>query len=93
MAPGGFTDDAREFAKANSITLLDGKLFLAMLQRLPSESSQKLLAFATEGDYITPSCPHCGTKMTSRNSSRGEFWGCRNYPRCKQTMPMRRDRA
>lgn len=90
MAPGGFTDDAREFAQANRITLLDGKLFLSMLERLPFEASQKLLAFATSGDYATPSCPSCGTKMLQRNGSRGGFWGCKNYPRCRQTLPMRK---
>jgi len=45
--PNGFTDDADAFAKANRITLLDGKLFLAMLQRLPTESTKRLLDFAT----------------------------------------------
>jgi restriction system protein len=90
MAPGGFTEDAREFAKANGITLLDGKLFLSMLERLPLEASKKLLAFATEGDFTTPSCPSCGIKMVNRSGPRGEFWGCSHYPKCKQTMPMRK---
>lgn len=90
MAPGGFTVDAREFAQANRITLLDGKLFLSMLERLPAEAKQKLLAFATSGDYTTPSCPSCGIKMLQRNGSRGDFWGCQNYPRCRQTLPRRK---
>lgn len=90
MAPGGFTDDARDFAQSNHITLLDGKLFLSMLERLPIEASQKLLAFATSGNYTTPSCPSCGTKMLQRNGSRGAFWGCQSYPRCRQTLPMRK---
>ena len=90
MAPGGFTDDAREFAQANHITLLDGKLFLTMLSRLPVEARQKLLTFATDGDYTTPTCPSCGIKMLQRNGSRGAFWGCRNYPRCRQKLQMRK---
>lgn len=90
MVPGGFTVDAREFAQANRITLLDGKLFLSMIERLPAEANQKLLAFATSDDYTTPSCPSCGVKMLPRNGSRGNFWGCRNYPKCRQTLPMRK---
>ena len=89
MAPNGFTDDARAFATANRITLLDGKLFLAMLQRLPEESSKRLLSFATEGDWTVPTCPACGVKMAYRDSRRGPFWACSTYPRCKTTMPMR----
>lgn len=30
-------------------------------------------------------CPDCGEAMTKRNSSRGAFWGCCNYPRCRGT--------
>ncbi len=90
MSPSRFSDDARSFAQANSITLLDGKLFLAMLLRLPEASRQRLLDFATQGDYTTPSCPHCGIKMLARESAKGKFWGCVNYPRCRQILQMRK---
>ena len=89
MAPKGYTDDARSFAAENRITLLDGKLFLAMLQRLPEDARERLLAFATEGDWTTPTCPSCGERMTARNGSRGPFWGCVAYPKCKGKLPMR----
>ena len=89
MAPNGFTDDARAFAAENRITLLDGKLFLAMLERLPAEPRQQLLDFATAGDWTTPTCPSCGIKMTARDSKRGGFWGCVSYPKCRGTLPMR----
>jgi len=90
MAPNGFTDEARSFATENRITLLDGKLFLAMLLRLPEASRQQLLAFATEGDWTTPTCPSCGVKMVARESARGRFWGCSNYPKCRGKLPMRK---
>ncbi|MDT3672563.1 MAG: restriction endonuclease [Aromatoleum sp.] len=89
MAPNGYTDDARAFAAENRITLLDGKLILAMLQRLPAESSRRLLEFATEGDWTTPTCPKCGERMTGRESRRGPFWGCTTYPKCAGKLPMR----
>lgn len=89
MAPQGFTDDARAFAQANRITLLDGKLFLAMIQRLPAESGQRLLDFATEGAWTTPTCPSCGTKMVAKESKRGPFWACPSFPRCRGKLPMR----
>lgn len=89
MAPNGYTDDARAFAAENRITLLDGKLILAMLQRLPADSSRRLLEFATEGDWTTPTCPKCGERMTARESKRGPFWGCTTYPKCTGKLPMR----
>ena len=88
MAPSGFTDEARAFAAANRITLLDGKLFLAMIGRLPESSRARLLALATAGDWTTPTCPSCGERMVAREGKRGRFWGCRGY-RCKGTLPMR----
>lgn len=43
MAPNGFTDDASSFAAENRITLLDGKLFLAMLKRLAEAAALLVL--------------------------------------------------
>lgn len=93
MAPGGFTDEARAFAAEHRITLLDAKLFYAMIVRLPVESRQRLLALATGGDWTTPSCPSCGKKLIARNSKRGPFWGCQSYPRCRGMIPMRQANA
>ncbi len=86
MTSGEFSIEAKVTAGSNKITLINGELFLAMIKRLPEKSQQKLLALATEGDYTTPSCSYCGTKMIKRNGKRGEFWGCSNYPRCKQML-------
>lgn len=89
MAPQGFTEDARAFAQANRVTLLDGKLFLAMIERLPEEGRRRLLDFATEGAWTTPTCPGCGTKMVAKDSKRGPFWACPSFPRCRGKLPMR----
>lgn len=94
MTSGGFTPDAKEVAKANHITLIDGEMFLMMLLRLPEDVRQELLNFAIEGDYKVPTCPSCGIKMRAVAGSNGKagFWGCFNYPRCRQTLGMRRER-
>lgn len=89
MAPNGFTNDAHTFAAESRITLIDGRLFLAMLERLPEPSSAELLALATEGDWTTPTCPGCDARMVARNGKRGPFWRCSNYPRCQSILPMR----
>lgn len=86
MTSGEFSIDAKGTATANKITLINGDLFLAMIKRLPEESQIRLLALATKGDYKTPTCSSCDVKMVRRNSKRGEFWGCVNYPRCKHML-------
>ena len=89
MTSGEFSTDAKDTATANKITLINGVMLLAMIKRLSSESQQKLLTLATMGDYKTPTCASCGVKMVKRNGKRGEFWGCSNYPRCKQMLHMK----
>lgn len=91
MASSRFTDEAKAFAKTNRITLIDGEMLVAMIKRLPDTQQQALLAFATEGDFTTPTCPSCGIKMRRLPGKHGkpDFWGCENYPRCKQTIGAR----
>jgi hypothetical protein len=33
-----------------------------------------------------PLCPKCGIPLVIRSSSRGQFYGCSNYPKCRQNM-------
>jgi len=33
-------------------------------------------------------CPKCDGFMVTRSSAKGNFWGCSNYPQCKQTLHM-----
>lgn len=89
MASGEYSDDAKEIAKVNRITLINGEMLLMMIKRLQEESQQRLLTLATEGEYTTPSCPSCGVKMIRRPGKRGDFWGCKNYPRCRQMLHLR----
>jgi restriction system protein len=88
IASGRFTPPATEFAAKNNIQLFDGARLLTEFAGLLPEKGLALLKLATKGDFLTPTCPACSIKMTSRKST-GEgraFWGCVNYPSCKQTF-------
>lgn len=91
MASGNFTDEAKGFAQSNRITLISGDMLVTMMKRLPDAERQALLEFATDGDFTTPTCPSCGIKMRRvvGTSGRPDFWGCQNYPRCRQKLGMR----
>jgi restriction system protein len=92
MTSSRFSEEAKSFARSNRITLIDGDMFLMMIDRLPAVSSEALLAFATQGDYATPTCPACGERMKHARGKDGrpDFWGCSTYPRCRKTLGMRR---
>mgnify|MGYP006284710423 FL=1 len=92
ITTSSYTPDAKAFAEGKHIKLMDTGQLLQLIQELPSESQALLLEKTTEGDYTTPSCPNCGTKLVSRTSRKGKnagqfFWGCPNFPGCRYTMP------
>lgn len=95
MTCSEYTNEAKETANANKITLINGDMLLMMIKRLNADSQQRLLALTTEGDYKTPTCPKCGIKMTRRIGKKAEFWGCLNYAKgCRQMLNLRKvDRA
>lgn len=91
LTTSSYTSDARAFTEGKRIQLVDTERLLKLILALPDESRTSLLNQATAGNYTTPSCPSCGTKLISRSSSKGKkvgqsFWGCRNFPHCRYTM-------
>ena len=50
ITPGAFSKDAKECARLNGVTLVDGGLFLMMIRRLPAAAQERLLSFATHSD-------------------------------------------
>jgi restriction system protein len=90
MTSGDFTLEAKKVARVNKINLINGEMFLTMILRLPEVSQQKLLALAVAGDYKTPTCSKCGIKMVERDSKRGQFWGCPNYPQCRKRLEIKK---
>lgn len=92
-----FTMDAIEFAKNNSVELIDLELLYTKLRQLKDEDQGILYDYLHSIDYITPTCPNCETKLVVREAKRGknqgqEFWGCCNYPKCRYKMPMKGSR-
>lgn len=91
-ATAGFHREAQHFATGKALRLIDGKKLLEQLLALPQETRIALLKEITAGDYRTPSCPQCENRMLRRSGQAGQpdFWGCRNYPRCKaRPIPIR----
>lgn len=88
MTTSKFSSDAKQFAEEHKdkLFLIDGEKLLSMLLILPEEKRRELLALSTEGDYTTPSCPSCGIKMVRRTGNNSEFWGCRNFPKCRSKL-------
>jgi restriction system protein len=93
VTSGTFTKDARQFASGRNIELIDGRALNALLRNTqngaPASSRTGVATIcANEG---SPICPTCKTHMVRRTAKRGSnaggsFWGCAQYPKCRQTL-------
>jgi restriction system protein len=94
LTTSDFTSEARAFAEGKNLQLITGTGLIDLIRELSEESQQRLMDFATQGDYTTPTCARCGTKMVLRESKKdqSQFWGCLNYPRCRMTINLRAQR-
>ncbi|TAK43998.1 MAG: hypothetical protein EPO27_13610 [Betaproteobacteria bacterium] len=83
-----FNAEAERFANENRIHLIDGAGLLKRILGRSTEDQQRLLKVATEGDYLTPSCPNCGSKLVRRENKKDQsaFWGCNGFPKCWYTL-------
>ena len=88
LTAGRFSQEAVAEARREGIELIDGSQLLERFAALPEDKARGLLEFATEGDFLTPTCPLCSIKMVPRQSTKDSWphWGCRNYPACKKTF-------
>lgn len=86
-----YSKDALEFAKGKNLLLIDSDELISLINSLDEISKRRIDLIATEGDYTTPTCVNCNVKMIKRTAKKGakagnQFWGCPNYPKCKNTM-------
>jgi hypothetical protein len=90
-----FTPEARRFAEGKRIQLINAARLLELIQSTPEQDQRSMLELVTRGDFRTPSCPRCGTKLVLRTARKdkgagSQFWGCSRFPRCRYTMGSKR---
>lgn len=80
---GSFTPEALEFARANSMTLVDGPKLTRMIASVQQSGNMQ-----PEPEAAAQACPKCGSSMVLREARKGphagkQFWGCSHYPECR----------
>ncbi len=86
----GFTQEAKELAGRNGVTLFDEKELLSLLASLDLDYDGEL---QTHLNNPEKRCPKCEARMVLRTAGKGlnvgeRFWGCSAYPRCRFTLPL-----
>jgi restriction system protein len=86
VTSGGFTDDARAFARQSAqIELVDGPILAQLIAGVQAGASVNRPAAPVPITRLrAPRCPRCGAEMVLRTARKGrnagsQFWGCPNY--------------
>lgn len=100
VTSGRFTQAAIEFARGQTITLIDGPRLMDMIAEVQKVKSVAVKTpqaettppFQNPPEQNTkpsrpPPCPVCQTPMVKRTTRQGgaPFWGCTSYPSCRGT--------
>ncbi|MBQ0937326.1 restriction endonuclease [Ideonella paludis] len=95
LTSGHFSDDARAFAKASAIHLVEGprlSRWLKLAQRSLKSVSGSAAGSVGSVESAAPACPKCQAPMIKRQARRGvhagsTFWSCTRYPQCHGARP------
>ena len=79
VTSGKFSVGARDYGEEKHLTLLPGDIFLEKLNALPEAARNEIMQAVTSGDYQTPSCPKCETKMVKSITDPSQ-WQCPTHP-------------
>jgi restriction system protein len=96
MTTSSFTNDAWAFGRDKKLLLITGDELLRQINSMNKASVARLDKLVSVSDYNVPTCASCNVKMVKRLSPKsgqdgGAFWGCGNYPRCKNTLRVRKE--
>jgi restriction system protein len=80
-----FTDAAVQLAKANGIKLIERNELIHMISHLDETQTIKSVQQTKEMTY-SKLCPKCGSDVVLRRGSKGEFYGCSSFPKCRYTI-------
>ena len=90
VASCGFTWDARNFAKANGITLINARTLDELLSVAREKPDEDLLAVSqwvpklmAKVHLTPPHCPACEATMDQVTASHSSVWVCSQRPECR----------
>lgn len=81
-----FTDAAIQLAKANNVKLIDRNQLIKWILSMNPEARPSIEIIKEEVPRKAIKCSQCGSMMVIRKGKAGEFWGCSQFPKCRNTL-------
>ncbi|PHM72408.1 restriction endonuclease [Xenorhabdus sp. KJ12.1] len=87
VTSGLFTAEARDFADkvSGKVLLIDGNLLIEIIKGDSDFEKQTGSSISTAVILEENDCTVCGGKMVLRTANKKTFWGCSNFPECRNT--------
>jgi ssDNA-binding Zn-finger/Zn-ribbon topoisomerase 1 len=66
---------------------------VARRAKMETNAQRNYIAMVTRqvlDERIAPMCKWCRIRLTRRKGKYGLFWGCKNWPACAFTLPLKR---
>lgn len=81
-----FTEQAKLLAASNNVKLLSRKDLVDMILRINPGSAPSAKQVILENPTQEHSCTRCGNHMVLRKGSKGAFYGCSSFPKCRNII-------
>lgn len=87
VTSGLFTEEAHEFSDkvSGKIVLIDGNLLIEIIKGDSEFEKETVATINNEVPNEKNNCPVCGGQMVLRITNKRTFWGCSNFPDCRNT--------
>lgn len=80
-----FTNNAKRLAQANNIELWDRRKLIDVLSQVQGREIVEEISEENKRTSLDKVCPRCGNNLMLRTGSKGKFYGCTSFPKCRYT--------
>ncbi|WP_414853245.1 restriction endonuclease [Brevibacillus sp. IT-7CA2] len=78
-----YTDAARNLATSNKVRLINREKLIEMILLMNPTAKPDPKKVIAQFQSKTHICDKCGNQMVLRKGAKGEFYGCKGYPKCR----------
>ncbi|MED1947090.1 MULTISPECIES: restriction endonuclease [Brevibacillus] len=84
-----FTDAAYKLAASNGVKLINREALIEMILLMNPTAKPDPKKVIAQFQSKTHICDKCGSQMVLRKGAKGEFYGCKGYPKCRNIKAAR----
>lgn len=80
-----FTEAAYKLAASNGVKLINREALIEMILQMNPAAKPDPKKVIAQFQPKVQKCEKCGSQMVLRKGTKGEFYGCSSYPKCRNT--------